>query len=223
MLYTLTRRSVGEKRLQLRVASGTGSPLDELLPAVDVVGAACKGCIRHDVYGERSDVGRSHDASDRQRNAELLATRVQLIAEERRRQWCIDKPGGDEVDANRREFERQIFCHDRHRGRESRDESESLLGAAATGAAHEEQGSSLANLVCGETSNLERKKQMGLNVAACFFKIEFGQWRVIGTGTSDQHVVDGTGQFAKELREALKVGGVESRSMYRCELARYAM
>jgi hypothetical protein len=54
------------------------------------------------------------------------------------------------------------------------------------------------------TSDLQRKKQMGLNVAACFFEIEFGQRRVVGTGASDQYVVDRRGQFAEELREALE-------------------
>ena|SRR5271156_3511389 len=31
---------------------------DELLPAVDVVGRSGEGCVGHDVYGERGDVGR---------------------------------------------------------------------------------------------------------------------------------------------------------------------
>ena len=39
----------------------------------------------------------------------MLTTRIQLIAEKRRRQRCIHKTGCDEVDANRREFERQVF------------------------------------------------------------------------------------------------------------------
>jgi len=50
-----------------------GSLLDELLPAVDVVSAACKGCIGHNVHGERGYVSRAYDAPDRQRSAELLA------------------------------------------------------------------------------------------------------------------------------------------------------
>jgi hypothetical protein len=31
---------------------------DELLPAIDVVGRSGEGCVGHDVYGERGDVGR---------------------------------------------------------------------------------------------------------------------------------------------------------------------
>jgi len=40
--------------------------------------------------------------------------------------------GSDEVDANGREFERQIFRNGRHRRRESRDECEALSRVAAT-------------------------------------------------------------------------------------------
>jgi len=64
------------------VASVTGSPLDELLAAVDVVRYSGDRCVRHEVDGERGDVDRADDAPDRQRRAELLPTCVQLIAEQ---------------------------------------------------------------------------------------------------------------------------------------------
>ena len=95
--------------LQVSVASGTGSPLDELLAAVDVVRCSGEGCVRHEVDGQGGDVGRADHAADRESRAELLATRIQLIAEERRRQRCVDKTGGDEIDANRRELECQVL------------------------------------------------------------------------------------------------------------------
>jgi len=44
---------------EVRVASVTGSPLHELLAAVDVVGCSGDGCVRHEVDGERGDVGRA--------------------------------------------------------------------------------------------------------------------------------------------------------------------
>ena len=53
---------------------------------------------------------------------------------------------------------------------------------------------------------------MGIDVAACFFEIEFGQRRVVRTGAGNQHVVDHIGQFVEELREALEVGGIEGHS-----------
>ena len=61
------------------------------------------------------------------------------------------------------------------------------------------------------TSDLHRKKQMGLNVAACFFEIEFGQRRVVGTGASDQYVVDRCREPVEEFFELIEVGGVERR------------
>src|SRR3989442_16030564 len=83
---------------------------DELLPAVDVVGRAREGSVGHDVYGERGDVGRSDDAPDGKRGTKLIAAVFQLIAEERCRQRCVDEAGGDEVDSDGREFERQVGC-----------------------------------------------------------------------------------------------------------------
>jgi hypothetical protein len=70
---------------------------------------------------------------------------------------------------------------------------------------------------------LQREKQVGLYVATCFFKIEFGQRRVVGTGAGDQHMVDRGGQLVEELREALEVGGIEGYSGRCCELARYLL
>ena len=59
-----------------------GSPLDELLTAVDVVGCSRERRVRHDVYRERSDVSRSDDAPDGKRGAKLIATVFELIAEQ---------------------------------------------------------------------------------------------------------------------------------------------
>jgi hypothetical protein len=53
---------------EVRVASVNGSPLDELLAAVDVEGRAGDRRVRHEVDGQRSNVGRANDASDRSGN-----------------------------------------------------------------------------------------------------------------------------------------------------------
>ena len=91
--------------------------LDELLAAVDVVRCACERRVDHEVDGERGDVGRADHAPDRQRRAELFAARVQLVAEDRRRQRCVDEPGRDQVHAHRCELERETLRHCRMRGR----------------------------------------------------------------------------------------------------------
>jgi hypothetical protein len=70
-------------------------------------------------------------------------------------------------------------------------------------------------------SDLQREKQVRLDVAARFFEIEFSEWRIVRTGASEQHMIDGGGQFVEELGEALKVGGVEGYSGRRAEFARY--
>jgi hypothetical protein len=64
---------------------GSGSSLDELLSAVDVEGRAGDRRVRHEVDGQCGYVGRTDDPSDWQVGTELLAARVQLVAEERRR------------------------------------------------------------------------------------------------------------------------------------------
>jgi hypothetical protein len=51
-----------------------GSPLHDLVAAVDVVRCSGDRCVRHEVDGERGDVGRTDHAPDRQRRAERLAT-----------------------------------------------------------------------------------------------------------------------------------------------------
>ncbi len=102
------------------VASVTGSPLDELLAAVGVVRCSSDRCVRHEVDGERGDVGRADDAPDRQRLAELLATRVQLVAEQRCRQRRVNEAGRYKVDADGCELECERLGERRQRGGECR-------------------------------------------------------------------------------------------------------
>ena len=122
---------------EVRVASLTASPLHELLAAVDVVRCSGDRCVRHEVDGDRGDVGRADHAPDRQRRAELLATRVQLIAEQRRRQRRVDEAGCDKVDALGCELERERLGERRHRGGERRDEC--ARGRPATARSADEQ------------------------------------------------------------------------------------
>jgi hypothetical protein len=121
---------------------------------------------RESSLAQRSRISELARESSRDNNRHRRATTTTPVCRRSRR---------DKVDANGRELERQISCHGRHRGRESRDESESLRRATATCAAHEEQCPSRANFVCGVSSDLQWEKQVGLDVAACFFKIEFGR------------------------------------------------
>ena len=81
--------------------------------------------------------------------------------------------------------------------------------AAAAGAAHEEQGSSRADLARGGSSHLDRQQEMGVHVAARLVDVELRQRRVVGTGARDQHVIDRRGQLVEEPAEPVEVGGVE--------------
>ena len=85
------------------------SGFDELLPAVDVEGRAGDRGIRHEVDGQGGDVGRADDTTNRQCGTELFAAGIQMVAEDGRRQWCVNKSGGNQVHADWREFECQVF------------------------------------------------------------------------------------------------------------------
>lgn len=61
-------------------------------------------------------------AADGKRGAELLATRVELRAEQRCRQRRVDETRGNEVDADRRKLERERSGKCGHRGGERYDE-----------------------------------------------------------------------------------------------------
>ena len=81
--------------------------VDESLAAVDVVGRAGDGGVRHQVNGESRDVDRPHDAADRQGGAQLLAPGLDrcVLREVRRRQRGVDEGGLDEVDARWRQLQ----------------------------------------------------------------------------------------------------------------------
>src|SRR5271167_4077152 len=60
----------------------TRLPFEELLPTVNIVRCSGEGCVLHDVDGERGDVVRADHATDGQRGAQALATRLELITQE---------------------------------------------------------------------------------------------------------------------------------------------
>src|SRR5438128_3846065 len=135
-------------------------PGDELLPAVDVVGRARESRVGHDVNGERGDVGRSDDAPDGKSGTELVAAVFEFIAEERCRQRCIDEAGGDEVDSDGCELERQVGYEGEECGGDCRYDREADAWAAAAGAAHEQQRASRSHLAGGVAGDLEYQQEV---------------------------------------------------------------
>ncbi len=89
------------------------------------------------MYGERGDIDSSDDASDGKRGAKLIAAVVELIAEQRCGQWCIDEAGGDEVDSDGREFEREAGGEGRERSGDCRHDPHPDACASAASAAYE--------------------------------------------------------------------------------------
>src|SRR6185312_9529356 len=142
------------------------SDSNELLTTVDVKGCAGESGVGHDVDRECRDVSRSDNASDWQRGPELFPARVQLVAEERRRQRCVDKSGRDHVHADGCYFEGKVPGHGGKRGCERRQEIEAWRRAASAGASHEKQCPSRPNLAHRVPGDLQRQQEMSLDVAA---------------------------------------------------------
>jgi hypothetical protein len=101
---------------------------DDLLAAVDVVRGAGQGGVGHQVHGDGGDVPRPDDAPDRERGAELLASRVELVAEQRSRQRSVDEAGGDEVHPDRRELQGGVCDQRGERGADGPDERKTDAG-----------------------------------------------------------------------------------------------
>src|ERR1700733_661883 len=55
--------------------------LHQLLPAINVVRSTRQRCVRHQMYSQRRNIRRPDYPPDRQNRSQLLAPRVQLIAE----------------------------------------------------------------------------------------------------------------------------------------------
>jgi len=96
----------------------------KLLPAVDVVGRASERRVDHNVDGERGDIGWSDHAPDGKGRSELIAAVLELIAEERCRQRCVDEAGGDEVDPDGSELQREVRSEGGECGSDRRGEPE---------------------------------------------------------------------------------------------------
>jgi hypothetical protein len=87
------------------------------------------------VNGERGDVNWADHASDGQRRAQLLAPLVEIVTEERGRQWGVDEAGRDEIDPDRRELEGEAARGRRYGGGDRRDDREAGTYPPAAGAA----------------------------------------------------------------------------------------
>lgn len=196
------------------------SPCYQLLAAVDVVRGARQRGVGHDVHGEGGDVGRSDDAPDWQRRAKLIATPLKVLPEERCRQRRVHEAGGDHVDADRCQFEREVCDQRGHRRGNRRDDSEDGARAAAAGAAHEQQRAAGPHLAGRALGYVDRQQHVLGEAAARLLGIHFEQGPVVRAAGRDHHMVDRCWQVLEEPLERSRVVGVEGRGALRAELLR---
>ena len=174
--------------------------------------------VGDDVDGERGDVGGPDDAADRERGPQFVAAFLQLVPEQRCRERGVDEASRDEVDADRRELER-----------ESADERGQGVGGGggdpdaashppAAGAAHEQQRAPWSHLASGVARDLEPQHDVTAEHLAHLVRVHLEQGSVGRAGPRDHHVVDRSRQILEEPLHRGRVGGVEGRHTLRADL-----
>ena len=193
---------------------------DELLAAVDVVGRAGERGVRHEVDGERGDVGRSDDASDRQRRAELLARASSSSPRSVADRGVSTNPAAirftriGAISSARFLISAGIAAVS---AEISANPGAVLRPPVPLMKSRVPPGRTVARRVPGD---LDRQEEMGFDVAAGRVEVEVRQRRVVGTGPRDEHVVDRRGQLVEERPEPVEVRGVEGRDAPRVDLGR---
>ena len=150
-------------------------------------------------------------APDGERRAELVAPLFEPVAEQRRRERRVDEAGGDQVDPDRRELERQIGRQGAEGGGGGRDDAEPDARAAAAGAAHEDQRAPGADLRRGVARDAEHQQRMVLERATRGLEVHLGQRRVVGPAGGDHDVVDRPLEAGEEGLHGSRIVRVERR------------
>ena len=155
--------------------------------------------------------------ADRERGAQLIAPRVELLAEERRRQRRVDEPRGDQVDADRRDLEREAGRERREGGGHRRGHADADARTAGGGAADEQQRAARTDLARGEAGHADHQHRMRLERAARGVEVHVGQRRVVRPARRRHDVVD-LAEAGEERLQRGRVVGVEGRGVQRAEL-----
>src|ERR1700761_2361615 len=102
--------AISNTTIRFRAASfacGYASSLQKLLASIDVVGDSRDRSVHHEMDRERGEGGRTDHSTDGQRFPELLATRVQLITQNRCRQRRVNEAGRNQVYPDGRQLKRE--------------------------------------------------------------------------------------------------------------------
>src|SRR5262249_52832079 len=127
---------------------------------------------------------------------------------------------GDQVDADRRELEREVGDESGERDGGCRGGSEASSWAACARAAHEYQGAGRPDLVGGATCDLEREQQVLGEAASRLLWRHFEERPVVGSASGDHHVIDRGWEILEERSQGGRIVGVEGRGALRVELER---
>src|SRR5215472_3182697 len=123
----------------------------------------------------------------------------------------VDEACGDQVDADRRELEREVGDEGGERDCDYRGDSEASSWAACARAAHEYQGAGRPDLVGRATCDLEREQQVLGEAASRLLRRHFEGRPVVGSTGGDHHVVDRGWKILEERLEGGRIVGVEGR------------
>src|SRR5208282_6913814 len=125
---------------------------------------------------------------------------------------------GDEVDADRRELEREVGDEGGERGDGCGGDSEANSWSACARAAHEYQRAERPDLAGGAARDLEREQQVLGEAASRLLWRHFEGRPVVGSPGGYHYVIDGSWESLEERLQGRRIVGVEGRSALRVEL-----
>jgi hypothetical protein len=129
------------------------------------------------------------------------------------------RTGGDKVDSDRRECEREAGGEGRERSGDCRHHPHSDAWAAATGAAQEQERASGSYLVCRVACDLEHLQEVAVEGEARLLEVHVEKVPVVRLAGRHHHVVDRARQVSEESLDRSRIVGVEGRCAHRFELA----
>ena len=133
-----------------------------------------------------------------------------LVAEQRRRQRRVDEAGGDEVDPDRGELEREGGDERRqHRGG-GRGDAELRADPPGAGATHEQQRAAGPHLPTAWRATARASRTWSLSARRTSVGLHLEQRPVVGAAGRDQHVVDRVRQVVEERVQ--RAGSVASNA-----------
>jgi hypothetical protein len=124
----------------------------------------------------------------------------------------IDEAGGDQVDPDRRDLDREVGDKGGHRGGGRRDERQAGPPAAVGGAAHEQQRAAGPHPPGGKPGHLDGQPLVIVEGAVRPLAVQLGQGRVVRAGPGPVTITWSTGAGSPAKNRSSAAGSVASKA-----------